>query len=38
MAVDYLTRFIMGTDIIEAFKISCMGAKVAEEIFNQNPL
>ena len=22
MAVDYLTRFIMGTDIIEAFKIS----------------
>ena len=35
MAVDYLTRFIMGTDIIEAFKISCMGAKVAEEIFNQ---
>lgn len=35
MAVDYLTRFVMGTDIIEAFKISCMGAKVAEEIFKQ---
>ena len=35
MAVDYLTRFIMGTDVVEAFKISCMGAKVAEDIFKQ---
>lgn len=35
MAVDYLTRFIMGTDIVEAFKISCMGAKLAEQMFKQ---
>ena len=35
MAVDYLTRFVMGTDVVEAFKISCMGAKVAEDIFKQ---
>lgn len=35
MAVDYLTRFVMGTDILEAFKISCMGAKVAESMFKQ---
>ena len=30
MAVDYLTRFVMGNDIKEAFKISLLGAKVAE--------
>lgn len=35
MAVDYLTRFAMGTDILEAFKISCLGAKVAESVFKQ---
>ncbi len=35
MAVDYLTRFVMGTNVVEAFKISCMGAKVAEDIFKQ---
>ena len=35
MAVDYLTRFVMGADILEAFKISCMGAKVAESMFKQ---
>ena len=34
-AVDYLTRFVMGADILEAFKISCMGAKVAESMFKQ---
>ena len=27
MAVDYLTRFVMGNDIKEAFKISLLGAK-----------
>ena len=31
MAVDYLTRFAMGSELLEAFKISCMGAKMAEE-------
>lgn len=35
MAIDYLTRFIMGTDVVEAFKISYMGAKVAEDMFQQ---
>ena len=31
MAVDYLTRFIMGADKKEAFKISCLGAKNAND-------
>ena len=35
LTVDYLTRFVMGTDILEAFKISCMGAQIAEEMFSQ---
>lgn len=35
MAVDYLTRFAMGTEPLEAFKISCMGAKIAEDMFKQ---
>ncbi len=35
MAVDYLTRFVMGADVLEVFKISCMGAKVAESTFKQ---
>ena len=35
MSVDYLTRFAMGTEKIDAFKISCMGAKIAEEVFKQ---
>lgn len=30
MAVDYMTRFKMGVDITEAFKISLKGAKAAE--------
>ena len=30
MAVDYMTRFKMGADIKEAFKISLIGAKAAE--------
>lgn len=32
-AVDYLTRFVMGTDKEKAFKISLRGAKLAEEAF-----
>lgn len=31
MAVDYLTRFILGADISEAFKISLKGAEIAEK-------
>lgn len=36
MVVDYLTRFIIGTDKEEAFKISLKGAKIAEEKYMQN--
>ncbi len=32
MVVDYLTRFTMGTDVIEAFKVSLQGAKMAEKL------
>lgn len=32
LTVDYLTRFVMGSDIVEAFRISCMGAKIAEQM------
>lgn len=35
MAVDYLTRFEMGTNVIDAFCISCKGAVIAEQIFQQ---
>lgn len=35
MTVDYLTRFVMGADVLEAFKISYMGARVAESMFKQ---
>ena len=35
LTVDYLTRYIMGADIIKSFKISCMGANIAEEMFKQ---
>lgn len=35
MAVDYLTRFVMGADVIEAFKISYTGAEIAERMFKQ---
>lgn len=35
MTVDYLTRLVMGEEPLEAFKISCMGAKMAEELFKQ---
>lgn len=36
MAVDYLTRFCMGTPIKEAFKISIQGAVLAETMFKQS--
>lgn len=32
MAVDYLTRFIKGADIKDAFKISLQGAMIAEKL------
>ena len=32
LAVDYLTRWAMGTDYIEAFKISILGAKQYDAI------
>lgn len=35
MAVDYLTRLVMGTEDVEAFRISCQGAMYAEELFGQ---
>lgn len=35
MVVDYLTRFMMGTDVVEAFSISCKGAMIAEQMFKQ---
>lgn len=31
IAVDYLTRFLMGSDVYEAFKISMKGALIAEK-------
>lgn len=36
MAVDYLTRFMMGTEAVEAFAISLKGAMRAEQMFKQN--
>lgn len=35
MVVDYLTRFMMGTKIDDAFSISILGARCAEKFFNQ---
>lgn len=35
MAIDYLTRFLMGADVKDAFKISCEGAQLAEIVFRQ---
>ena len=32
LAVDYLTRYQMGTDLEEAFKFSLMGAKIINEL------
>lgn len=36
MVVDYMTRFIMGIPISEAFKISIMGAMIAEKFGIEN--
>ncbi len=38
LAVDYLTRLVMGTNVNEAFKISLLGATVAEEYGIRNSL
>ena len=38
LAVDYLTRFYMGTDIVEAFGISLKGATIAETIGGKKSL
>ncbi|MBD5135622.1 MAG: hypothetical protein HDT39_06630 [Lachnospiraceae bacterium] len=35
MAVDYLTRFAMGTKVIDAFDTSCEGAVIAEQMFQE---
>lgn len=35
MAVDYLTRFVMGAKLIDAFDISCRGAFAAEKLYQQ---
>lgn len=35
MTVDYLTRFVMGTKVVEAFDMSCKGAVIAEQMFHQ---
>ena len=32
MVVDYLTRYLMGADIVEAFRISLQGAVMAEKM------
>jgi len=32
MVVDYLTRYLMGTNIVEAFRISLRGAVIAEKM------
>lgn len=36
LAVDYLTRFMIGEDVIEAFNISLIGAKIIQE--NENAM
>lgn len=36
MAVDYLTRYMMGTEPTEAFKISCQGAFTASKLGRTN--
>ena len=38
MAVDYLTRFVMGNDIKEAFKISLLGANAAELLYGKKSI
>ena len=36
MAVDYFTRFIMGSDLLKAFSISLQGAVIAESLGVKN--
>jgi hypothetical protein len=36
--VDYMTRFMMGTDILDAFKISIIGAQCAEELTGEDAI
>lgn len=36
MTVDYLTRFLMNSDLESAFRISCMGAEMAEFFGQKN--
>ena len=38
MSVDYLTRYMLGTEKSEAFKISIMGAKLAENLGKKNAI
>ena len=38
MAVDYLTRLLMGSSVNEAFAISCRGAEVAASFGNPNAI
>lgn len=35
MVVDYLTRFVMGSDVDEAFGISYLGAKISDHILGR---
>lgn len=38
LAVDYLTRYLMGTPVKQAFRISCIGAHLAKEDENADEL
>lgn len=38
MVVDYMTRYMMGADIDEAFKISIMGATLSEKLGKKNAI
>lgn len=38
MVVDYMTRYIMGARLTEAFKISCVGAIYAEKLGRPNAI
>ncbi len=38
MAVDYMTRFLMGSNIEKAFQISILGSQIAEQFFKVNSI
>ncbi len=38
IVVDYLTRYMMGSDLISSFKISCQGAFMAEKLGYRNAI